>query len=132
MPPTEPVGGDAALGGGKIRRRMTVRQVCAKGRDKEELAHNEDQRNRANAEQVLHGGIVSHHQMAGNGVQQHLKAAAGAVLGQHLDELNADHNVQAALQKGADLCLVAIEQQAGHPADQGHNAEQQTNQHQPG
>ena len=132
MPPTEPVGGDAALGGGKIRRRMTVRQVCAKGRDKEELAHNEAQRNRAHAEQVLHGGIVPHHQMAGNGVQQHLKAAAGAVLGQHLDELNADHNVQAALQKGADLCLVAIEQQAGHPADQRHNAEQQTDQHQPG
>ena len=132
MPPTEPVGGDAALGGGKIRRRMTVRQVRAKGRDKEELAHDEDQRDGAHAEQVLHGGIVSHHQMAGNGVKQHLKAAAGAVLGQHLDELNADHNVQAALQKGADLCLVAIEQQAGHPADQRHNAEQQTNQHQPG
>ena len=111
---------------------MAVRQMRTKGRDKEELAHDEDQRDGAHAEQVLHGGIVSHHQMAGNGVKQHLKAAAGAVLGQHLDELNADHNVQAALQKGADLCLVAIEQQAGHPADQRHNAEQQTNQHQPG
>ena len=132
MPPTEPVGGDTALGGGKIRRRVTIRQMRTKGRDKEELAHDEDQCDGAHAEQVLHGGIVSHHQMARNGVQQHFKAAAGAVLGQHLDELNADHNVQAALQKGADLCLVAIEQQAGHPADQGYNAEQQTNQHQPG
>ena len=132
MPPTEPVGGDTALGGGKIRRRVAVRQVRAKGRDKEELAHDEDQCDGAHAEQVLHGGIVSHHQMPRNGVKQHFKAAAGAVLGQHLDELNADHNIQTALQKGADLCLVAVEQQAGHPADQGHNAEQQTNQHQPG
>ena len=132
MPPTEPVGGDTALGGGKIRRRVTIRQMRTKGRDKEELAHDEDQRDRAHAEQVLHSGIVSHHQMARNGVKQHLKAAARAVLGQHLDELNANHNVQAALQKGADLCLIAIEQQAGHPADQGHNAEQQTDQHQPG
>ena len=70
--------------------------------------------------------------MAGNGVEQHFQAAAGAVLGQHLDELNADHDIQAALQKGADLRLVAIEQQAGHPADEGHNAEQQTDQYQPG
>ena len=132
MPPTEPVGGNAALGRGEVRRRVAVRQMCTKGRDKEELAHDEDQRDRAHTEQVLHSGIVPHHQMAGNGVKQHLKAAAGAVLGQHLDKLDADHNVQTALQKGADLCLVAIEQQAGHPADQGHNAEQQTDQHQPG
>ena len=108
---------------------MTVRQVCAEGRNKKELAHDEDQRDRANAEQILHGGIVPHHQMACNGVKQHLKAAAGAVLGQHLDELDADHDIQTALQKGADLCFVAVEQQAGHPADERHNTEQQTDQH---
>ena len=62
-----------ALGGGKIRRRMTVRQVCAKGRDKEELAHNKDQGDGSHAEQVFQCGVVAHYQMAGNGIQQNLQ-----------------------------------------------------------
>jgi len=37
MPPTEPVGGDAALGRGKIRRGVTVRQVRTEGRNKKNL-----------------------------------------------------------------------------------------------
>ena len=40
---------------------------------------------------------MAHHQMAGNGVEQYFQAAAGAVLGQHLDELDADDDVQRAL-----------------------------------
>ena len=42
---------------------------------------------------------MADHQMPGNGVEQHFQTAAGAVLGQHLDKLDADDDVQAALKK---------------------------------
>ena len=111
---------------------MAVRQVGTKGWHKEELAHNKDQGDGSHAEQVFQCGVVAHYQMAGNGIQQNLQTAAGAVLGQHFDELNADHDVQTALQKGADLHLVAVEQKARHPFDERHGAEQQTNEYKAG
>ena len=72
---------------------------------------------------------MAHHQMAGNGVEQHFQTAAGAVLGQHLDELDADHDIKAPLQKNADLHFVTVKQQAGHPLDERHSAEHQTDEH---
>ena len=68
--------------------------MSAEGRDEEELPHDEDEGDGAHAQQVLHGGLVTHHHMAGDGVEQHFKAGTGAVLGQHLDELDADDDVQ--------------------------------------
>ena len=111
---------------------MAVRQVGTEGRDKEELAHDEDQCDGSHTEQVFYGRVMANHQMAGNGVEQHFQTAAGAVLGQHLDELNADHDVKAPLQKAADLHFVAVKQQAGHPLDERHSAEQQANEHKAG
>ena len=70
--------------------------------------------------------------MACNGVKQHLKAAAGAVLGQHLDELDADDDIERALQKGADLRIISVEQQPGHPLEQRNDAEQQADEDQTG
>ena len=128
----ELLGRDAALVRGQVGGRVAVRQVGTECGHEEELAHNEDERDGTHAEQILNGGFVADHHMAGDGVEQHFQAAAGAVLGQHLDELDTDHDVQTALQKGADLHLVAVDQQAGHPPDERHGAEQQTNEHQPG
>ena len=111
---------------------MAVRQVGTKGRHKEELAHNKDQGDGSHAEQVFQCGVVAHYQMTGNGVEQHFQTAAGAVLGQHFDELDADHDVKAPLQKNADLHFVAVKQQAGHPLDERHSAEQQADEHKAG
>ena len=111
---------------------MAVRQVGTKGRHKEELAHNEDQGDGSYAEQVFYCRVMAHYQMTGNGVEQHFQTAAGAVLGQHFDELDADHDVKAPLQKNADLHFVAVKQQAGHPLDERHSAEQQADEHKAG
>ena len=123
---------DAALLWRKIRCRMAVRQVGTKGRHKEELAHNKDQGDGSHAEQVFQCGVVAHYQMTGNGIQQNLQTAAGAVLGQHFDELDADHDVKAPLQKNADLHFVTVKQQARHPLDERHSAEQQADEHKAG
>ena len=118
--------------GRKVRSEVAVRQMGTKGGHKEVFAHDEDEGDGTHAEQVFQRRVMAHHQMAGNGIEQYFQAAARAVLGQHLDELDTDHDVQTALQKGADLHLVAVDQQAGHPPDERHGAEQQTNEHQPG
>ena len=128
----ELLGGDAALVGGQVRSGLAVRQVGTKGRHKEELAHDKDQRNGTHADEVVQSRFVADHHVAGNGVEQHFQAAAGAVLGQHLDELHADDNVQRPLKETADLYIVAIKQQARHPFEQGNEAEQQADEHQPG
>ena len=47
--------------------------------------------------------------MAGNGIQQHFQRTAGAVLGKHLDELDADDDIQRALQKQADFHFIGIQ-----------------------
>ena len=70
--------------------------------------------------------------VAGNGVEQHLQHAAGAVLGQHLDKLDADDDVQRTFQKGADLQAVGIGQQTGHQLHQRDNAHEQGRQHNAG
>ena len=111
---------------------MAVRQVGTESWDKEELAYNEDQCDGSHTEQVFYCRVMAYHQMAGNGVEQHFQTAAGAVLGQHLDELNADHDVKAPLQKNADLHFVAVKQQAGHPLDERHSAQQQADEHKAG
>ena len=108
---------------------MAIRQVGTKGRNKEELAHDEDQRDGPHAEQIFQRGVMPHHQMPGDGVQQHFQAAAGAVLGQHLDELDANDDVETAFQKAADFHLVAVDQQARHPLDERHGTEQQADEH---
>ena len=111
---------------------MAVGQVGTKGRYKKELAHDEDQGDGSHAQQVFKGGFVADDHMAGDGIEQHLQAAAGAVLGQHLDELDADDDVECPLQKGADLYIVAVNEQAGHPLDEGHDADEQADEHQAG
>ena len=128
----ELLGRDAALVRGQVGGRVAVWQVGTERGHEEELAHNEDERDGTHAEQVLNGGFVADHHVAGDGVEQHFQAAAGAVLGQHLDELDADDDVQRTFQKCADLCIVAVEQQAGHPFQQRHDAEQQADEDQPG
>ena len=109
---------------------LPSRQVGTKGRHKEELAHDKDQRNGTHADEVVQSRFVADHHVAGNGVEQHFQAAAGAVFGQHLDELHADDNVQRPLKEAADLYIVAIKQQARHPLEQGDEAEQQADEHQ--
>ena len=76
---------------------MAVGQVSAEGRHEEELPHDEDEGDGAHAQQVLQCGFVTHHHVAGDGVEQHFEAGTGAVLGQHLDKLNADDDVQRTL-----------------------------------
>jgi uncharacterized protein (DUF1015 family) len=63
--------------------------------------------------------------MAGNGIQQHFQRTAGAVLGKHLDELDADDDIQRALQKQADFHFIGIHQQAGQHFDQRHHRQHQ-------
>ena len=101
----------------------------AEGRDEEELADNKDQRDRSHADKVLHGILVPDDHVAGDGVKQHLQHTAGAVLGQHLDKLNADDNVQRALQKLTHFHTVTVGQQARHQLQKRHNAQQQRHQH---
>jgi len=122
----------AALLGRKIRRGVAVRQMRTESRHKEKLPHDKDQRNGADAQQIFQCRVMADHQMPGNGVEQHFQTAAGAVLGQHLDKLDADDDVQAALQKGADFRVVAVHQQPRHPPDQRYGAENQPHQHQAG
>ena len=124
--------GDAALVGGQVRGRVAVGQVGTEGRDKEELAHDEDQGDGTYAEQILHSGLTADHHVARNGVKQHFQAAAGAVLGQHLDELDADHDVQSPLEERPDLDIVSVNEQARHPFQEGDEAEQQADEYQPG
>ena len=88
--------------GAKDRRGVAVRQMRTESRHKEKLPHDKDQRNGADAQQIFQCRVMAYHQMPGNGVEQHFQTAAGAVLGQHLDKLDADDDVQAALQKGAE------------------------------
>ena len=101
----------------------------AEGRDEEELADNKDQRNRPHADKVLHGILVANDHVAGDGIQQHFQHAAGAVLGQHLDKLNADDNIQRPFQKLPHFHTVAVGQQARQKLQQGHHAQQQCHQH---
>ena len=81
---------------------------------------------------VLHGILVPHNHVAGNGIQKHLQHAAGAVLGQHLDELDADHDVQRAGEEVIHFHIVAIHDKPRHPLHQRHNTEQQPHQHNAG
>ena len=76
---------------------MTVGQVSAEGRDEEEFPHDEDEGDGPHAQQIFQCRFVAHHHVACDGVEQHFEAGAGAVLGQHLDELDADDDVQRAL-----------------------------------
>ena len=85
---------DAALGRGEVGCGVAVGQMSAEGRYEEELPHDEDEGDGAYAQQVLQGGFVPHHHVAGDGVEQHFEAGTGAVLGQHLDKLDADDDVQ--------------------------------------
>ena len=75
---------------------------------------------------------MTHHHVAGDGVEQHFEAGTGAVLGQHLDKLDADDDVQRTFQKGADLQAVGIGQQTGHQLHQRDNAHEQGRQHNAG
>ena len=132
QPLTEFLGGDAALVRRQVGGGVAVRQVGTESGHEEEFTDDEDQRDSADAEEVLDGGFMPDDHVAGDGIKQHLQAAAGAVLGQHLDELDADDDVQRPFQKRPDLHIVAVEQQAGHPLDQRYDREQQPDEHQPG
>ena len=132
QPLTEFLGGDAALVWRQVGGRVAVRQVGTESGHEKEFTDDEDQCDSADAEEVLDGGFMPDDHMAGDGIEQHLQAAAGAVLGQHLDELDADDDVQRPFQKRPDLHIVAVEQQAGHPLDQWYDREQQPDEHQPG
>lgn len=83
----------AALLGRKIRRGVAVRQVRTESRHKEKLPHDKDQRNGADSQQIFQCRVMADHQMPGNGVEQNFQTAAGAVLGQHLDKLDADAGI---------------------------------------
>ena len=101
----------------------------AEGRHKEILADNEDQRNGPHTDEVLNGILMADDHVAGNGVEQHLQHAAGAVLGKHLDKLYADDNIQRPFKEGMHLHTVGIGQKPRHEPEQRYNAHQQGNQH---
>ena len=115
---------------GHVLGHLAARKGGAEGRHKEELADHKNQTDGRHAHQAFDRRAVAQDHVAGNGVQKHFQRAAGAVLGQHLDELNADHQVKGVLQKGLEGVGAAVGPQCHHLLGHRDGAEKQPGQNQ--
>ena len=121
-----------AVGLVHVGRGGAVRQRGAEGMDKGELPDQEDHPDGQHADEVFGGGAVAHDHRPGDGVEQHFQRAAGAVFGQHLDELNADDQVEGVAQEGLEGLGAVLGDQREHLVGNGDGADQQPDEHQNG
>ena len=120
------------LGSFRLRLRLASGQGMTKGGYIQIPPDDENQGDGTHADQVLQRVAVSDDHITGNGGQQNFQHAAGAVLGKHLDELDADDNIQRVYEKIMHPYPVIIDKQAGQQLDERNDADQQRNQHNDG
>ncbi len=100
---------------------------------KEEFTDDEDQRDSADAEEVVESRFVADHHVAGNGVEQHFQGCCrGCSLASIL--MNSTPMTMSSARSRNDRISTSLpsKQQARHPLEQGNEGEQQPDEHQPG